>query len=288
MEYPQHMDIRFQKMHGTLNDFVVFRDLEGVVTLSPNQVAHICDRRAGVGGDGVIVVRSSDSADFFMDYVNADGSPAEMCGNGIRCLAKYVYDSGLTAKTTLSVETRAGAKVVELLPGSDGKIMGVRVDMGKPVFDPHLIPVNLDNNGKPIIDHAIEAQERTFHASILSMGNPHCVIFVEAPPDALPERYGPAIENHPLFPAKTNVEFIQVLDRNRLLMRVWERGSGETFSCGTGACAAAVAACVKGLVDYRTVVQLRGGDLEIEWKGITSSVVMTGDANLAYSGVITI
>jgi diaminopimelate epimerase len=288
MKYSCSMRIDFQKMHGTLNDFVVFHDLDGNVALSAEQAARICDRRGGVGADGVIVVRSSSEADFFMDYVNADGSLAEMCGNGIRCLAKYVYDNGLTNKTNLQVQTRAGIKILELMPGPDGKVDAVRVDMGEPIFSPEEIPAKIDPATTPILDHALEVEGRTFSAAILSMGNPHCVIVVDEDPDPLPRLYGPAIETHPLFPAKTNVEFIRIIDRTRIVMRVWERGSGETFSCGTGACAAAVAACLKGLVNSKATVELLGGELIIDWKGHGFSVVMTGSSFFTFNGTITI
>lgn len=273
-------------MHGTLNDFVVFHDLEGEVRLSSEQVARICDRRGGVGADGVIVVRPSSAADFFMDYVNADGSLAEMCGNGIRCLAKYVYDNGLTDKRHLAVETRAGVKALELLPGLNGKIETVRVNMGEPIFDADRIPVNIEHNGTPAIEHDIQAGDRVFPASILSMGNPHCVIVVDEDLESLLRRYGPTIENLPLFPAKTNVEFIRVMSRSHLVMRVWERGSGETFSCGTGACASAVAAQLKGLVDSRVTVELQGGNLDIDWKGPHNPVLMAGSAVFVFQGAI--
>jgi diaminopimelate epimerase len=282
------MRINFQKMHGTLNDFVVFHDLDGNLPLTPEQAARICDRRAGVGADGVIVVRKSSAADFFMDYMNADGSWAEMCGNGIRCLAKYVYDNGLTDKKTLQVQTRAGIKMLELIPGPDGKIDSVRVNMGEPIFSPEKIPAKIDLASAPILDHPVEVEGRTFSASVLSMGNPHCVIVVDDDPELLPKRYGPAIEYHPLFPAKTNVEFIRVIDRTRIVMRVWERGSGETFSCGTGACAAAVAARLKGLVNSSATVELLGGELTIDWKSSGFSVFMTGSSIFVFDGDITI
>jgi diaminopimelate epimerase len=282
------MNITFQKMHGTLNDFVVFHDLEGKVNLSGDQVARICDRRAGVGADGVIVVRRSSTGDFFMDYVNADGSLAEMCGNGIRCLAKYAYDLGLTDKRTLQIETRAGIKELALTLGDDGTVQRVRVDMGPPIFDPEKIPVNLQTDGSPIIDHPLRVGTETFLCSILSMGNPHCVIVMdEVPPDIAP-RVGPLIETHPLFPARTNVEFICLERPGRILMRVWERGSGETLACGTGACAAFVAMCLKGLVRGSAVVALPGGDLEIQWKSHESPILMTGPASSVFSGTITI
>ncbi|MGB6067070.1 MAG: diaminopimelate epimerase [Desulfomonilaceae bacterium] len=288
IEYSSPMRINFQKMHGTLNDFVLFHDLDDSVTLSPVQAARICDRRAGVGADGIIIVRNSLAADFFMDYMNADGSLAEMCGNGIRCLAKYAYDKSLTNKTTLQVQTRAGIKTLELILGPDGKTSAVRVDMGEPIFEPERIPAKIHPSAIPILDYPIEIEDRIFTASVLSMGNPHCVIVVEDDPSHLPHRYGPAIENHPLFPAKTNVEFIRVIDRTSIVMRVWERGSGETFSCGTGACAAAVAANLKGLVNSTATVELRGGKLDIRWKGIGFPVVMTGTSVLVFEGVITI
>jgi diaminopimelate epimerase len=282
------MEISFHKMHGTLNDFVVFHDLSGAVTLAPDQIRRICNRRSGVGGDGVIVVRKSDTADFFMDYVNADGSLAEMCGNGIRCLAKYVYDSGLTTKKTLAVETRAGVKKLKLIAGRDGKIARVQVDMGAPLFDPAAIPTTVQTNTLPIVDYPIEIQGRTFLATILSMGNPHCVIPADGDLDECPKQFGPIIEHHPLFPARTNVEFIRVPNRERIVMRVWERGSGETFACGTGACAAMVAAVLKGLVDSSATVELLGGELQLEWQDFKSSVIMTGESVLVYEGTLTI
>jgi len=282
------MEIHFHKMHGTLNDFVVFGDLEGKVGLTPDQVSRICDRRAGVGADGVIAVRRSEKADFFMDYVNADGSLAEMCGNGIRCLAKYAYDNGLTKKTSLNVETRAGMKTLELFIGQEGNVHRVRVDMGSPIFDPEKIPVAIKGSAGPVIDYPLEAGGRTFLASMVSIGNPHCVILEQDDLDSLPGQYGPLIETHPLFPAKTNVEFVKVLSRSRLLMRVWERGSGETLSCGTGACATAVIANVKELVQETVTVEVRGGDLEISWKGAAFSALMTGPATLVYIGSITV
>ncbi|MFC1833483.1 diaminopimelate epimerase [Thermodesulfobacteriota bacterium] len=282
------MEINFVKMHGTLNDFVVFHDLTGAVEVTPKQVAAICDRRGGIGADGLIAVRPSEKAQFFMDYINADGSLAEMCGNGIRCLAKYVFDNGLIERTTLEVETRAGVKTLSLLTGTGALVERVQVDMGPPIFDPREIPVNLESDGKPILDHPVEAQGKSFRASMLSMGNPHCVIVMEEDVEPLPKLFGPSIETHPIFPAKTNVEFIRVVNRNHLIMRVWERGSGETFACGTGACAAAVAANLKGFVDAECKVSLLGGDLDIDWKGPGHSVLMTGDARTVFQGTIDI
>ena len=282
------MEITFLKMHGTLNDFVVFHDMHNAVVLSESQVSRLCDRRAGVGADGVIVVRESSTADFFMDYINADGSLAEMCGNGIRCLAKYAFDRGLTDKTMLPVQTRAGIKVLDLVIGPDGTVSHVRVDMGKPVFEPENIPAKVADAQTPIIDLPLEVNGNAFRVNLVSMGNPHCVIVMDELRDDLPGRFGPLIENHPLFPSKTNVEFIHVREPGRVAMKVWERGSGETWSCGTGACASMVVSALKGLVGDSAIVELPGGDLAIEWKGMDSHVIMTGPAVTVYSGHITI
>jgi len=277
------MDIIFKKMHGTLNDFVVFHDLENRVALTEEQVSFLCDRRAGIGADGVIAVRHSNNADFFMDYINADGSLAEMCGNGIRCLAKYVHDAGLTHKKIVSVETRAGVKILELVPGNNGKIGRVKVDMGPPIFEPEKIPVKIRDD-HPIIDFPIESQGQLFLGTLVSMGNPHCVIFLNEKPDAFPLKYGPTIERHELFPAKTNVEFVQVPDRKNIVMRVWERGSGETLACGTGACAAVVAGIRRGLLDSPVRVATRGGALTVAWSNGAAPVMMTGPAETVFEG----
>jgi diaminopimelate epimerase len=281
------MRLEFQKLHGTLNDFVVLHDLENHISLSPHQVTHICDRHAGVGADGIIVVRKSSNADFFMDYVNADGSLAEMCGNGIRCLAKYVFDNGLTDKTILPVETRAGIKTVELMVGSDGLVDNVRVNMGNPIFEANRIPVSAKSEITPIIDHPISVLDRKFDATFVSMGNPHCVIFVDEDPRPVALKYGPIIEKNTLFPSGANVEFVRTIGPDRLLMRVWERGSGETLSCGTGACATFVAARLKNLVDDHAVIELLGGELFVSWKGENDPVLMTGSAVSVFSGTIT-
>jgi diaminopimelate epimerase len=283
------MDIMFHKMHGTLNDFVVMQDLAGEIPMPPETCALICDRRRGVGGDGLIVVRPSEKADFFMDYRNADGSTAEMCGNGIRCLGKYVYDNGLTHLTHILVETRAGIKALELRPGPDGKIEGVRVNMGPPAFEPDLIPVKAPGAVPPIVQWDVDVGGAVFKASFVSMGNPHCVIFASGRPiEGLPQEFGALIENHPMFPMKTNVEFVEILNDSRIRMRVWERGSGETPACGTGACASAVAARLNGFVGERCTVELAGGDLDIEWNSTTNHIYMTGSACSVYVGTITI
>ncbi len=283
------MNIEFQKMHGAKNDFVVFHDMENAVLLSPSQVSLICDRRVGVGADGLIVVRPSNVADFFMDYINSDGSPAEMCGNGIRCLGKYVYDKGLTKDTNIRIETRAGIKDVELFTNELGQIVRARVNMGVPIFDPTKIPVDVINPAWPVLDYPLDVQGKTFLCSFVSMGNPHCVIVYEDNDlEEAPSLYGKYIEPHHIFPAKTNVEFVKVVNRSRALMRVWERGSGETLACGTGACASAVITILKGLTDNTVSIELSGGTLDIQWKDHNDSVLMSGGADTVYVGYITI
>ncbi len=283
------MKIEFQKMHGAKNDFVVLHDFENMLSITPEQVAYICDRRIGVGADGMIVVRRSEIADFFMDYVNSDGSLAEMCGNGIRCLGKYVYDNSLTEKTSLTIETRAGVKGLELLIHESGQISKVRVDMGQPIFEPARIPVSVCNSKPPIVDYPLVVNGETFFCSFISMGNPHCVILYDKPDlDQAPNKFGPAIENHEMFPAKTNVEFVKIFDRSHAQMRVWERGCGETLACGTGACASAVTTILKGLTDHQVSMELLGGTLDISWESTDDSVFMTGNANMVYNGQITL
>lgn len=282
------MQIHFQKMHGTLNDFVVFADTENRITLSRDIVVRLCDRRSGIGADGVIVVRPSKRAHFFMDYYNSDGSVAEMCGNGIRCVAKYVYDNGLIKEKEQRVETRAGVKKVSLHLGEDGLVESVEVNMGEPIFEPSKIPVSISAQRVPVLNYPLEIRDRVFHCSFLSMGNPHCVIFLDENIESLPVDYGPAIENHVLFPKKTNVEFVRVLSRSQLLMRVWERGCGETLSCGTGACAAAVAAILQDVVETPVLVNILGGSLIIKWNGLNSAVMMSGPAKIVYDGDITV
>jgi diaminopimelate epimerase len=273
--------MRFAKYHGIGNDFVLLADPRDELRLTPQMVASICDRRFGIGGDGVIrVAPGRDGDDLFMDYVNSDGSIGEMCGNGIRCLAVFARAEGLTDATRLRVGTRAGSKLVEVL--EDG---GVRVDMGPPVFAPEDIPVVLDG-GDPL--HAkLELDGEVIEAACLSMGNPHAVLFVEDPALAPVTTLGPVLELHPAFPNKTNVEFVRVASADRVEMRVWERGSGETLACGTGACAAAVAARLLGGVEQEVTVALPGGELTIFWPGSLEReepVLMTGPVVKSFEG----
>jgi diaminopimelate epimerase len=272
--------MRFAKYQGIGNDFVMLSDPDDEHPLSPAVVRALCDRRFGIGADGVIrAVRSTHRDGFFMDYVNSDGSIGEMCGNGIRCLALFVRAEGLTDASTMEIETRAGLKIVEIVGDQ------VRVDMGAPVFEPALIPVRWD--GADALHAKIELADGVIEAACLSMGNPHAVLFVDDPDAAPVTTLGPVIEQHELFPNKTNVEFIIVEGPDRVRMRVWERGSGETLACGTGACAAAVAARLLGGAHESITVALPGGELLVEWAGSlddAAPVYLIGPAVMSFEG----
>lgn len=275
--------MRFAKYHGIGNDFVMVADPEDRLKLTPSLVRSLADRRFGIGGDGVIRVAPGEGgADLFMDYVNSDGSVGEMCGNGIRCLALFARAEGLTDKDRLMVMTRAGMKEVEVL--ADGR---VRVDMGAPIFDPARIPV--DGEGSEALHTKIELGEEVIEAACVSMGNPHAVIFYADPASAPVTTLGPSIEKHPLFPNGANVEWMRVDSPTHVTMRVWERGSGETLACGTGACAVGVVARLLGGAEPRMTVSLAGGDLDIEWEGtidVEAPVFMTGPAIRSFDGEV--
>lgn len=282
------MNLRFTKMHGLGNDFVLIdcRGAEFGVRSAEFGVLSkkLCHRRFGVGADQVLLLCPSNIADFKMVIFNADGSEVEMCGNGIRCFAKYIWDRKLSDKDVLSVETAAGI----IRPERRGQM--VKVDMGEPVLEGRLIPVNipphppLDKGGQGgVIDFPLTIEDREFKITAVSMGNPHAVVFVEDVDGFDVKRYGPKIENHGLFPRRTNVEFIEVLDAGRIRMRVWERGAGETMACGTGASAAGVAAVLKGFTGRRVSVILTGGELLIEWEE-DNHVYMTGPASEVFEG----
>jgi diaminopimelate epimerase len=276
--------VEFVKAHGTGNDFVVVDDLSDQLDLSAAQVRAICDRHFGVGADGVIRIapgRPGSGAPFFMDYRNADGSLAEMCGNGVRVVGKYLCDRGLCG-TELDLETRAGVKHLYLHAGDDGAIDRVTVDMGAPSFDRADLPMRGDGDA---MAERLEIDGQGVVATCLSMGNPHAVVFVDDVDKAPVTTLGPVIERHPLFPARTNVEFVQVLDEATVRQRTWERGVGETLACGTGACAVAVAAQRRGLAGERVTVELRGGHLELEWRP-GGTVSMTGPAVEVACGTI--
>ena len=230
--------MKFTKMHGCGNDYVYVNLFEEKVDDPAQTSIKVSDRHFGIGSDGLITIGPSDKADFRMRIYNADGSEAEMCGNGIRCVAKYVYDHELTNKTEISVETGAGIKYLTLFVEND-KVMKVRVDMGEPILKPDLIPVVAD--GDKVVDEPIEVYDKTWHMTCVSMGNPHAVIFVDDTANFELEKYGPFFENHNRFPKRTNTEFVQIISRTEVNMRVWERGSAETWACGTGTCACVMA-----------------------------------------------
>ncbi|MHB8512946.1 MAG: diaminopimelate epimerase [Actinomycetota bacterium] len=275
--------MNYVKSHGCGNDFVMIEDLQNSMQVTPDLVRLMCDRHFGVGADGLIRVAPANDADFFMDYYNADGEPAEMCGNGIRCLAKYVGDRGLVGGDKLRVGTRAGIKDLELYRGPGGDVERVRVDMGQPILERRLIPV--EGEGEHALKEPITVDDYTFVAACVSMGNPHCVLFV-TDLDSVPFGFlGPTIELMPLFRNRVNVEFVQVLNRNEIRARVWERGVGETLACGTGACAIAVAANLRGFADRQVAIHLPGGTLDIDWAA-DGRVYMTGPAVEVFRGTL--
>lgn len=287
------MDIYFTKMHGLGNDFILLDGIKNPQLLGldfATTVPHLCHRRFGIGADQILLLSPSDRADFQMRIFNADGSEVEMCGNGIRCLARYIWERRLSDKRALEIETKAGIirpeKVNDL----------VKVDMGKPVFSPESIPVNLtdeflkdgyNGTGRAIIDYPLQINDRLFRITCLSMGNPHVVIVVDKVEDFQVGYYGPMIENHGLFPKRTNVEFVEILNPSEIRMRVWERGSGETMACGTGASASVVATILNGLTKRDVMVHLLGGDLQISWAS-DNHVYMTGPAEEVFEGKITV
>ena len=275
--------MKFTKMQGLGNDYVYVNCFSEKVPDPSELAVRISDRHFGVGSDGLILICPSDKADFEMVMYNADGSRGEMCGNGIRCVAKYVYDYGLTDKTSISVETLGGIKYLDLTV-EDGKVKLVKVDMGRPILTPSEIPVEAD--GEQAVDESIETDGKEYRMTCVSMGNPHAVIFVEEDVKDIPlEMIGPKFENHKRFPNRINTEFARVLDSKTVEMRVWERGSGETLACGTGACAVAVSCILNGMTEDNVTVKLLGGDLQIEWDREKDTVYMTGPAEVVFDGV---
>ena len=281
------MKLSFTKMHGCGNDYVYFNCF-GAEVPNPEKLAiTLSDHHFGIGGDGIILICPSDVADAKMRMFNADGSEGKMCGNGIRCVGKYLYDYGIVGdKTQITVETLSGIKTLQLYP-ENGKVKTVRVDMGAAMLSPKDIPVYLD--GDRVVDAPLVIDEKVYHITCVSMGNPHCVVFVKEDVDSLDlERIGPKFENNPLFPERVNTEFVNILSDGTLKMRVWERGSGETWACGTGACAVGVTAVLSGLFKKGEdiTVHLRGGDLVINYTDKT--VLMTGPATTVFEGTIDI
>lgn len=277
--------MKFTKMHGLGNDYVYVNCFEEKIGNPPAVARFVSDRHFGIGSDGLIMINPSKTADFEMEMYNADGSRGEMCGNGIRCVAKYVYDYGLTDKTQISVETLGGIKYLDLAV-EDGKVSLVKVDMGKPELEADLIPIISER--EQVIDEPIEVDGKEYHMTGVSMGNPHAVIYVDDVKGLDLEKIGPKFENHERFPKRINTEFVHCIDRQTVEMRVWERGSGETLACGTGACAVAVSSILNNLTDTQVTVKLLGGDLQIEWDREKDRVFMTGPATVVFDGVIDI
>jgi len=273
----------FTKMHGAGNDFVLLDGLRHDLPEVAPIARFLADRHFGIGCDQVLVVRPSTAADFRMEIYNADGSQVEMCGNGIRAFYFYLRRHGHTEADAISVETLGG--IVTPHWAGEGR---VRVDMGPPVLAPEKIPTTL-GTATPLLDAPLRVDGEEFAVSCVSMGNPHAVIFLDSDPDAFPvERFGPQIENHPAFPNRTNVEFVQVVDRNTVRQRTWERGTGESLACGSGACAVTVASILRGVADRSLAIELRGGALEMNWADDNSSVLMTGPAAEVFSGQVEI
>ena len=273
--------MKFTKMQGLGNDYVYVNCLKEKVE-SPSEMARrVSDRHFGVGSDGLILICPSECADFEMKMYNADGSRGEMCGNGIRCVGKYVYDYGLTDQTEISVETLGGIKHLSLTV-EEGKVALVKVDMGSPIFVPEQIPVKVE--GDHAVNVPISVDEDEYRMTCVSMGNPHAVVYLDDHQEYGDRKGWTKFEHHPCFPNRVNTEFARVLDRETVEMRVWERGSGETLACGTGACAVAVASMVNGLTENCVTVQLLGGNLKIEWDREKNVVYMTGPATVVFDG----
>ena len=274
--------MKFTKMHGLGNDYIYVNAFEEKIADPSALAIRISDRHFGVGSDGLVLIAPSEVADFQMLMFNADGSQGEMCGNASRCVAKYVYDRALTDKTVVTLETLGGIKVLHMTI-KDGKVESVRVDMGAPKLDCENVPCLL---GEGVVKKAkITALDREFEITPVNTGNPHGVIFLEEPVEEFDiDKYGPVLERHPAFPKKANIEFVNVLSRERLRMRVWERGSGVTLACGTGSCAVLVAAHLNGLCERKATVVLDGGELNNQWDEETGSVYMTGPATFVFDG----
>ncbi|MDE5696448.1 MAG: diaminopimelate epimerase [Lachnospiraceae bacterium] len=286
--------MKFTKMHGCGNDYIYVNGFTEHVDMErkPELVRRLSDRHFGIGGDGVIFINPGKSAAFEMEMYNADGTRAQMCGNGIRCVAKYVYDYGLTDQTDITIESFGKVKYLELTPGSDNKISTVRVNMGGPILKAAEIPVISDN--EQVISEEIEVNGQVYRMTCVSMGNPHAVVFISDVFDEKKtdmkdfdiEAIGPYFESHTRFPERTNTEFVRVIDRNNVQMRVWERGTGETLACGTGCCATTVACVLNGLTDTKVNVKVLGGEILCEWDRQENLVYMTGPAVTVFDGEI--
>ena len=273
--------IKFTKMHGLGNDYVYIDAINQKIENESSLAKFVSNRHFGIGSDGLILICKSEIADFKMRMFNSDGSEAEMCGNGIRCVGKFVYDKGLTNKTTVKIETLAGIKTL-ILNTKDGKVETARVDMGEPILEAEKIPVI--STEKPVKNLELEAENKKFKFTCVSMGNPHAITIVENTKVFDVEKYGKVLEIDKAFPKKANIEFAQIIDRQNINLRVWERGAGETLACGTGACATAVACNLNGLTDRKVNIELLGGTLNIEWNETDNHVYMTGPAVTVFDG----
>lgn len=281
--------MKFTKMQGCGNDYIYINGFEEQIAANqkPELVRRLSDRHFGIGGDGVIFVNPGKAAEFEMEMYNADGSRSQMCGNGIRCVAKYVYDHHMTDKTQITIESGGSIKYLDLSLGADGRAETVRVNMGAPVLKAENIPVL--SKKEQVIDEEIEVDGKTYRMTCVSMGNPHAVVFLENVADMAAfeiEKIGPQFEKHERFPERVNTEFVKVIDRENIEMRVWERGTGETLACGTGSCACAVACVLNGYTDTKVNVKLLGGTLVCEWDREANLVYMTGPAVTVFTGEI--
>jgi len=278
------MKVKFTKMHGCGNDYVYINGFEEHMdeSIKPDFIRRVSDRHFGIGSDGVIYINPSEIADFEMEMWNADGTRAEMCGNGIRSVAKYVYDHHMTDSEHITIESFGKIKYIDIFP-EDGVAKLIKVDMGEPILEAAQVPVESENS--QVVDEAIEVLGKEYKMTCVSMGNPHAVVFLD--PDTLKiEELGPHFENHARFPKRTNTEFVKIVDKNNVKMRVWERGTGETLACGTGCCATAVACILNGFTDRKVTVHVLGGDITIEWDEKTNHIFMTGPAETVFEGEI--
>lgn len=294
--------MKFTKMQGAGNDYVYVDCTKKILSNAGEVARFISDRHFGIGSDGLVLIEPSDRADFFMAMYNSDGSQAQMCGNAIRCVAKYVYDNKLTDKRNIAIDTLAGIKYIELnIDEASNKAIGARVNMGSPILEASKVPVKLEGEDvtgilsdgikNAVISRQLTVSGVNYNVTCVSMGNPHCVVFVDDDFDMEGfdiERTAPAFENHEMFPERINTEFVKVTDRKNLIMRVWERGAGETLACGTGACAVLVAAVLNGLADDEATVHLLGGNLNIKWDRTSNTVFMEGPAVTVFDGEIDI
>jgi diaminopimelate epimerase len=276
--------LNFTKMHGIGNDYIYFNCIEQNIENPSKLAIQLSNRHFGIGGDGIVLILPSKIADYKMRMFNADGSESEMCGNAVRCIAKFLYEKNLTAKEAINLETGAGIIILDLKIDKNNKVTEVKVDLGEPILTPSAIPVI--NESTPVINLPLTIKDTILYGTCVSMGNPHIVFFVDEITDQQIFEFGPLIEKYHLFPNRINVEFVKVLARDRVKMRVWERGSGETMACGTGAAAVCVASVLNNLTDRQITVELLGGNLKLEWSSQNNHVYKTGPATTVFEGVI--